>query len=191
MNREKERMNVMKHFLLAAFFAILTGVGGMLSIPMPPVPFSMQTFVVLMSGLLLGPKYGPLSQAFYIAMGLIGIPIFAGGSGGLHTVFSPDFGFLIGFVVQSWIAGLLAPRARTLPQYAFVCLLATVGLYAVGLPLLFLNMNTITGVGISLTSTFKVALLPFVLPDLLKAVAAGWLALRTVPVLRGAELLTE
>ena len=180
----------MKNFLLASFFAVLTGVGGMLSIPLPPVPFSMQTFVVLMSGLLLGPKFGPLSQVFYTVMGLIGLPVFAGGSGGLHALFSPTFGFLIGFAVQSWIAGLLAPRAGTFPRYALTCLAATAGLYAVGLPLLYLNLNYVTGTGIGLASTFRVALLPFVLPDMLKAAAAAWLAARTVPLLRDAGLLS-
>ena len=179
----------MKNSLLAAFFAVLTGIGGLLSIPLPPVPFTMQTFVVMMSGLLLGPKFGPLSQVFYIVMGLIGIPVFAGGVGGLQTIFSPTFGFLLGFILQSWIAGFLASRAKTFPHYCLVCLAATVGLYAVGLPLFYVALNFVIGTDVSLASTFKLALLPFVVPDLLKVAAAGWLAFCAVPVLKDAKLL--
>ena len=187
----------MKNFLLSAFFAVLTAVGGMLSIPVPPVPFTMQTFFVLMSGLFLGPKYGPLSQVLYITMGLAGVPVFAGGTGGLHYVFSPTFGFLIGFVAVSWTAGLLVammettrdkPAVRDL-KYILICLAAAAALYVVGLPLFYLNMRYVLKPPLSLTRTFELALLPFVIPDLVKAVVAGGLASRATSVLRGAGLL--
>lgn len=156
----------------------------MLSIPLPLLPFSMQTFVVLMAGLLLGPRFGPMSQVFYIVMGLIGLPVFAGGTGGLHLVLSPTFGFLVGFVAVAWIAGRLAPAAKTPLQYSVVCLVATVGLYVVGLPLFYVSLNFVTGTPISPAGIFKIALLPFIIPDTIKAVAAGWLAARTIPMLR-------
>jgi biotin transport system substrate-specific component len=196
------KKETLKGFLLSAFFAVLTAVGGMLSIPMPPIPFTMQTFFVLMSGLLLGPKYGPLSQALYIAMGLAGMPVFAGGSGGLHRVFSPSFGFLIGFVAASWVAGAMAngvkPSSgkphdgkplRPYVGYALVCFAATVVLYAVALPCFYVNMRYVAGTPVTITRTLQVALLPFIIPDLIKALAAGALACRAIPALRSAGLL--
>ncbi len=177
----------LKELLLATFLAVLTAIGGILSIPLPLVPFTMQTFVVLMSGLMLGPKYGPLSQLLYILMGLIGLPVFAGGTGGLHSLLSPTFGFLVGFVFTSWIAGKLrfiVSTAQTdrkgfkIFKYGLICLAATVGLYAVGLPWFYVNMNFVAGVEISFWGTFKAALLPFIIPDAIKAAAAGILAER-------------
>ena len=180
---------MLMNFLLVAFFAVLTAIGGMISIPTPFfVPFTLQTLVVLMSGLLLGPKYGPLSQALYIAMGLIGLPVFAGGAGGVHYVFMPTFGFLVGFVAVSWIAGLLGPRARSLPQYILVSLAAAICLYLVALPLFYVNMNYVAGTKMSFIRAAQLAFLPFAVPDALKAVAAAWLAAQSVPVLQAAGL---
>jgi biotin transport system substrate-specific component len=190
-----------KNFSLSAFFAVLTAVGGILSVPMPPVPFTMQTFFVLMSGLLLGPKYGPLSQVLYVVLGLIGLPVFAGGTGGLQRVFSPTFGFLLGFIAASWLAGFLLsgrwfPRAKTLSQnfffclaYFLICLAATALLYAVALPCFYLNMKYLMKTPVSFMRTLQVALVPFIIPDLVKAVAAGALACNTIPLLRESGLL--
>ena len=199
----------LRNFLLAAFFAGLTGVGGILTIPMWPVPFTLQSFFVLMSGLFLGPKFGPLSQVIYIMMGLAGAPIFSGGSGGLQHVFRPTFGFLIAYVPVSWLAGWLASfmaplhaePSRDSPvlyvKYVLICLAATVLLYVIGLPAFYLNMyyvmelETEMETPLSLGQIFRLAVIPFILPDLLKALVAAWLAWKTIIVLRGAGLLPE
>ncbi|MDR1731527.1 MAG: biotin transporter BioY [Synergistaceae bacterium] len=183
----------LKNLLLTAFFAVLTSIGAMLSVPLPfmPVPITVQSFIVLMSGLLLGPKYGPLSQMLYVVMGLIGLPVFAGGTGGPQTVFSPSFGFLIGFIVASWIGGLLASKAQTFLQYALVSLAATVGLYAVGLPGFYLIMRFAAGKELDFVRVVQLAFLPFLVPDLIKIVVSGWLASRAVPTLEGAGLLSH
>jgi biotin transport system substrate-specific component len=163
---------------------------------MPPVPFTLQTFFVLMSGLLLGPKYGPLSQVLYVVLGLIGLPIFAGGMGGLQQVFSPSFGFLLGFIAESWLAGLLLsgrwfPKAKTFFQYFLICLAATVFLYVVAFPCFYLNMQYVTKTPVSLLRDFQLAVFPFVVPDTIKVVAAGALAHRTIPLLRESGLLPK
>jgi biotin transport system substrate-specific component len=183
-----------KDFLLTSFFAVLTGVGAYLTIPTPLVPFTMQTFVVLMSGLLLGPKYGPLSQALYLAIGLLGLPVFAGGSGGLNTIFSPTFGFLVGYIPMSWLAGFWGTRIEAgkkgaVLRYSAVSLAAAAALYVFALPCFYLNMNYVTGIKMGFSRAVQVACLPFIMPDTIKAVAAGWLASRTIPLLRGAGLL--
>ena len=77
-NSALKNASMFKGLLLDAFFAALTTVGAVLTIPVPLVPITLQSFFVLMSGLLLGTKYGPLSQALYLAMGLAGLPVFAG-----------------------------------------------------------------------------------------------------------------
>lgn len=187
-----------KEPLLSAFFAILTGVGGALTIPLPIIPITMQTFVVLMSGFLLGPKYGPLSQALYVALGLLGLPIFAGGAGGLHHVMSPSFGFLLGFIAASWIAGLLSRKFlsdndKVSAFRASAIAFAASGLmYAVAIPCFYLNMNYITRAntgGMTFLVALQVAFVPFIITDSIKAIAAGWLAARALPLLRKSGLL--
>jgi biotin transport system substrate-specific component len=183
-----------KGFLLSAFLAVLTTVGASLTIPLPLVPITLQSFFVLMSGLLLGPKYGPLSQALYLAMGLAGLPVFAGGTGGIQRVLSPSFGFLLGYPFVSWTVGVLSKwipqeRKKAVIGYSFVCFAGTAVLYAIALPCFYFNMNYVTKAPTGVAKTLQVAFLPFVIGDSVKAVVAGYLACRIVPMLRGSGLL--
>ena len=97
-----------KEITLVALFAGLTAVGAFISLPLGPVPITLQTIFVLLSGILLGAKLGALSQIVYIALGLIGVPIFSGFTGGPQSVLKPSFGFIIGFVFAAFIVGKIA-----------------------------------------------------------------------------------
>ena len=99
----------LRSLILAALFAALTAVGSLIKIPIGLLlVFTLQTFFVFLAGLLLSPRYAMLSQVVYIAIGLLGLPIFSTG-GGLTYVLTPSFGFLIGFIV---CAGLLSAFTR-------------------------------------------------------------------------------
>ena len=94
--------------VLVALFGVLTAVGAFIRVPLPTgVPFTLQVPAVLLAGLLLGPRLGAASQAAYLAVGLLGLPVFAGG-GGPGYVLSPTFGFLVGFVAAAPAVGLVA-----------------------------------------------------------------------------------
>ncbi|MCA9731411.1 MAG: biotin transporter BioY [Deferribacteres bacterium] len=90
----------------AALFAALTAIGAYIKIPLPPVPVSLQTFFVVLSGLLLGSYYGSTSQILYVTMGLIGLPVFVEG-GGLFYIVKPTFGYLVGFIFCAYTIGRL------------------------------------------------------------------------------------
>jgi len=77
-----------------ALFAALTAVGAFIRVPLPIVPFTLQTFFVALSGALLGARRGMLAQLLYVAIGLLGVPIFTKG-GGIGYVFQPSFGYLV------------------------------------------------------------------------------------------------
>ena len=81
--------------MLVALFAALIAVGAFIRVPVPLVPFTMQTFFVVLAGMLLGKKLGGASALVYLAIGLIGIPVFTQG-GGIGYVLKPSFGYLIG-----------------------------------------------------------------------------------------------
>jgi biotin transport system substrate-specific component len=94
-------------------FAALTAIGAQMRLPMQPVPFTMQSFFVLLSGLVLGPYLGALSQLVYIAMGLAGAPIFAAAPHfGPAVLFGPTGGYLWGFVLASHVTGRLARKGK-------------------------------------------------------------------------------
>ena len=99
----------LRNWILAALFAALTAVGSLIKIPTPISSFSPLFFFTAISAILLGPKYGALSQLIYVLLGLSGLPIFTTG-GGLTYVLTPTFGFLIGLVPAAIVIGLLIRR---------------------------------------------------------------------------------
>ncbi len=88
-------------------FVIITTLGAYIWVPLPftPVPLTLQTFFVLLSGAVLGRNLGPLSQLGYWLVGGLGLPLFAGGTFGFNALFGPTGGYLIGFIVASWVVG--------------------------------------------------------------------------------------
>jgi biotin transport system substrate-specific component len=149
-----------------------------------PVPITLQTFGVLLVGAGLGSLLGTASLAFYLLVGMIGAPVYAGGEGGWEWVKGATGGYLVGFVVAAGITGLLAERKwdRRMPSAVAAMLTGNVVIYLFGLPWLA------HVVGYSWQKTFEDGLYPFVVTDLLKLYLAGALlpvAWRLVRHLKG------
>lgn len=87
--------------------SLLTAVGAQIVVPTVPVPFTLQTFFVLLSGALLGPRKGAAAQMAYLAMGATGLPVFAGFAGGFPYLLGPTGGYLVAFPFAAWITGVL------------------------------------------------------------------------------------
>lgn len=90
-----------------AIFVILMSLGAFVRIPLPftPVPITLQTLFVLLSGAMLGSNLGMLSQLSYLLLGILGLPIFAGAGSGLFYLFGPTGGYLVGFVLAALYVG--------------------------------------------------------------------------------------
>ena len=148
--------------------AALTGLCAQIAIPLPgtPVPLTLQTFAVLLTGAVLGPRLGAASMALYVAVGLAGVPWFAGQSSGLHL---PTLGYLIGFVVAALLVGRLADHGRDRRFWgaAATMTLGTLVIYACGVPVLA------WAVGVSLPEAVVLGVVPFLLGDALKILAAS------------------
>ncbi len=93
-------------------FANLTAVAGRIAINLPfsPVPITGQTLMVLLSGAALGSRRGAASQIAYLLEGIIGLPVFAGGTSGIGVLLGPTGGYLIGFVACAGLVGWLVER---------------------------------------------------------------------------------
>src|SRR4030043_2190183 len=100
--------------VLASLMAAMTAVGAYIHIPIGPVPILLSTLFVLLAGLLLGSRWGLASMGLYLLVGAIGIPVFAGGKGGLAHFFGPTGGYLLGYVLASWITGFISEHSRGL-----------------------------------------------------------------------------
>ncbi|MCK5044494.1 biotin transporter BioY [Candidatus Parcubacteria bacterium] len=155
-----------KNIALVLSFAIITALCSKLSLEIGPIPVTMQTFAVVLAGVLLGSKRGALSQVAYLAGGLAGIPWFSRG-GGLVYILSPTFGYIIGFVVAAYIIGRLAEKGwdRKIKTSILAMFVGNVFLYFFGLVWLaqFVGTEVLLAVG----------LYPFIIGDLLKILLAG------------------
>jgi biotin transporter BioY len=92
----------------AALMAAVTAVAAQITIPLFPVPFTLQVLAVILSGLLLGVRHGALAQAVYVLVGAVGVPVFAGFTGGLGHIFGPTGGYLISYPIAAAVAGFAA-----------------------------------------------------------------------------------
>ncbi len=98
---------------MAAFIAVCAQ--GFVTLPGMAVPITLQTFGVMLAGVLLGARRGALAVLLYLAVGLAGLPVFAEGTGGLAVLGKPSLGYLVAFPLAASLAGFLVTRARRLP----------------------------------------------------------------------------
>ncbi|MCL2351592.1 MAG: biotin transporter BioY [Firmicutes bacterium] len=160
--------------ILCAIFAALTAVLAQVSVPAPGgVPVTMQTFAVLLAGIALGSRKGFAATAVYLLLGAAGLPVFAGFSGGFQKFAGPTGGFLLSFPVTAFAAGLSAEliydrlKGRLGLLFCSLGVLAAVAVnYACGMAV----YCAVTGAGPAKAAA--VCVLPFIVPDLLKAAGA-------------------
>lgn len=111
--------------LVAAVVLIAVAARFDVAIPGSPVPQSLQTLAILVVGALLGARWGASALGAYLVVGAAGLPVFAGGAGGLAAATGPTAGYLVGFVVGAALVGWLAERGHTrrfAPAFAVLCL---------------------------------------------------------------------
>lgn len=103
----KEEGSILSQSLWVTFFAVATAISARVEIPHQPVPYTLQTLVVLLAGAFLGARNGAVSQLLYLCGGAIGLPVFAGGSFGVAPFIGPTGGYLLAFPAAAAVVGLL------------------------------------------------------------------------------------
>lgn len=160
-------MNSLQSLVLAALFAALTAVGAFIAIPIGPVPIVLQNFFVMLMGLMLGPKWGLAGMGAYLLAGLLGLPVFAGGTAGIARFLGPTGGYLVGYLPSvALIGGLsrLGGQRRVVDALALIA--GTLVLYLCGVS--WLKLAT----GMAWSKTLAVGMLPFLPGDIAKIIAA-------------------
>ncbi|GAA1518771.1 biotin transporter BioY [Sphaerisporangium rubeum] len=149
---------------LVVGLAGLTGLAAQVAVPLPgtPVPFTLQTFAVLLGGAALGLPRAFLGMALYLLVGQLGVPWFAP-SGGNATL-----GYVVGFVLAASVTGALASRGgdRTPLRTAVTMTTGTVLIYLVGVPWLMV------ATGMDLAAAVAAGIVPFLIGDIIKVIAA-------------------
>ena len=158
--------------MLISLTVALTAAGAYIKIPVGPVPITLQTFVVLLAGAVLGPWHGAAAMGAYVLAGLMGLPVFAAG-GGPQYVLMPTFGFLLSFPVAAIVVGKSLPSPEYEPGYLRCLVALTLGtavVYTIGFPCLWLNLKLIQDKQVGFLALSKVALIPFLPGDIVKIV---------------------
>ncbi|MFH1888808.1 MAG: biotin transporter BioY [Candidatus Omnitrophota bacterium] len=161
-------------------FVILTSLGAFVRIPLPftPVPLTLQTFFVLLSGLFLG-GLGTVSQVIYVLLGVAGLPIFSTAASGLYYLCGPTAGYIFGFILAALFLGKFIKQAKgkLFPVFILLCL-ADFIILACGT--LWLK----TTLGLSYGRSFLIGFIPFIPGDGLKILFAAGIYMKLKDRLR-------
>ncbi len=175
--------NLVLTALLAAVICILSP----LSVPIGPVPISLATFAVMLAGCLLGAKWGTLATLIYILLGAVGVPVFAGYSGGFQDIAGMTGGYIVGYLPLAFCSGLIYDRlgrsASGVRRIAFMIIGMVVGtavLYALGTAWFCVvsGMNVVSALALCVTpfligDTMKIIVVAVIVPQLERALNAG------------------
>lgn len=161
-----------------ALFTALIIIGGYISIPIPvgPVPIVLADFFVMVTGLFLGAKYGLISTVLYLALGALGLPVFAGGSAGLAVLVGPTGGFLFGYLLVVSSIGFISSKGKpSIITNMIALVVGNILLYVIGVPWLKFQMN------ISWPAALAAGLTPFIAGIVIKIVVASALGQVLLP----------
>jgi biotin transport system substrate-specific component len=119
-------------------FALCTAIGAQLEIPHQPVPYTFQTLAVILAGGLLGSRNGFLSMMLYLGLGMVGLPVFAGGGFGIAKLIGPTGGYLLSFPVAAFVVGtLVSHHPAALSSKSILAFAWTMGAMMSGLLVVF------------------------------------------------------
>ena len=170
LGREVVANRTLSCFMWAITFIGFVTLSAWVRIPLPftPVPVTLQTFFVLLSGAMLGRKIGSLSMIGYVALGAFGIPVFTTQLG----LLGPTGGYLIGFIIAAWVVGNLIERGKSFVRCDLKWLVFSMGVGSLIILLIgMLQLSIFLNCG--LKKAFLIGVLPFLPGDSFKTILAG------------------
>lgn len=182
----EKRREFLRTMTLVPIFTVLMIISARIAVAGAPIPITLQLPMVILTGLLLGPWKGAAAQGLYLVMGLIGLPVFSAG-GGLSYIFQPTFGFLLGFPVCAFCAGIFSglldgAKRSVFITYTGITLSSVASIlvcYIFGGGYFFL-FSHLFGAGVmeklSLSEVLVISVLPFIWKDLLMMLPVALIA---------------
>ncbi|KAF1297875.1 BioY family transporter [Enterococcus sp. JM4C] len=172
----------LKEWILAAEFAAIIAVLSQFTIPLGLIPLTGQTLAVGLTATLLGKRTGTYAILIYLLLGLVGLPVFAGMTSGFGVLFGTTGGYLIGFIFNGLVTGAILEK--TAFTYSWAIIANTIGAMVT---LFFGTVWLKISADLSWQSAFSSGFVFFILPGIIKAVAAGYLGIfiqKRIPSLR-------
>lgn len=174
-----------KDITLTAVMVAILIVCSQLSIPIGPVPITLQTLAVLLIGFLLTPRNAFSATSIFALMGLAGLPVFSGFTGGLQAVLLPSFGFIVAFVPASYFQAKYLQKVSVLnfKHLAIAGFINIAVTYAVGLPYMAAILNIYMNNDMGAIAILMAGFIPFIPGDLLKLFFSVTIAKRILPII--------
>ena len=173
-------MDMTRTVSIVIAFSLFNAIAAQLAIPIGPVPITMQTFAVTLTGALLGPRLGAAALITYLIEGAAGLPFFAEGRAGIGTLLGPTGGYLVSFPAAAYITGAFSEHGWDRH------FLTAVAAMAIGSVVILLAGWSwlVVGLGAAPLAAFKAGVAPFLIGDVVKIVLAaavlptGWALLK-------------
>ncbi|MCG7316296.1 MULTISPECIES: biotin transporter BioY [Brevibacillus] len=168
----QHRNENLRTYMVIAIFTAITAVFAQITIPLPIVPITGQTLAVGLVATVLGSRYGTISMILYAVLGAIGVPVFAGFSGGPQVLIGPTGGFIFGFIATAFIMGYLLEKTKyTFTMALLANLLGMVVTFLFGVTQLKLVLN------LSWAGAMAAGVTPFIAGGVIKAVLAAYVGI--------------
>lgn len=173
--------------VLVAASTFLIIIGAYISVPIGPVPIVLTNFFIILIGLLFGWKKALLAILTYIILGAVGLPLFSNGKAGIAHLTGLTGGFIFGFIPLAFLSGLCS--SKKIITKVTVVLMASVLIYLIGVPWAQYIFNNVVAPKNNyplwdLATTLQKCAIPFLIPDVLKIVAAVVISEAITPVLK-------
>lgn len=185
MEIKKEKTLSTKGMVLCAMFTALIAIGAFLKIQLPfsPVPYTLQFLFVNLAGILLGSRRGLTAVGLYIVLGLVGVPIFSTG-GGIDYLVRPTFGYILGFALGAWLAGLISEHGtNSIKTYLIAGFANFIVVFALGLVYCYFISNYYLATPIGVRKLLVTGFVYFIPVDVFFVIVSAFLAKRLQPVI--------
>jgi len=165
--------NTTKMLVLSALFTAIVAVCAQISIQIGPVPFTLQVLAIFLASLILPPKYAFLSLLVYDLLGAVGVPVFAGFTGGLSKFAGPTGGYLIAFPIAAFVTSYINTK-KPIKNEAVNAILALI----LGLAIIYIFgfLYLSWAAHMTLKKAFAAGVAPFIIPDIIKLAIAYLIA---------------
>lgn len=171
--------NQLRMTVYTSLFVALIAIGAFIAIPIGPVPIVLQNMFVLLAAIILGPIWGITCIAIYLLIGLVGLPVFAGGTSGIGKLFGPTGGYLLGYLPAVFVtAGISKGLGKKMSSDIIAMMVGSLIVYAAGVP--WLKVVT----AMSFEKALAVGMYPFLIGDILKIIAAAFIAKAIRPLVK-------
>ncbi|WP_096270796.1 biotin transporter BioY [Paucisalibacillus globulus] len=181
MNQQSKRLRVMMN---VAIFAAVTGILAQVEIPLPLIPISGQTLAVGIAAVVLGSRQGALAMICYALIGAVGVPVFAGFSGGLQVIVGPSGGYIFGFIATAFITGFILEKTKFTIPMAFIANI--IGMFVT---LTFGTIQLKFVLDLDWNAALVAGVYPFLVVGFIKAFLASWIGITVRNRLIQANLL--